>query len=182
MSISRPPLTPPSVPVLETGLLRLRGHRLSDLEACLALWSHPDVTRFIGGRPVTPEEIWLRLMRYAGHWALLGHGYWVITLAASDTVIGEVGLTDFLRDLTPSLAGKLELGWVLDPHYQGRGLAQQAVQAVLGYATTAWPDMDRVCMIDPDNTASIRLAQRCGFKPYAETTYKTAPVILFEHK
>ncbi|MFN3230199.1 MAG: GNAT family N-acetyltransferase [Asticcacaulis sp.] len=177
-----PTLTPPLVPMLETGPLRLRGHRLSDLEACLALWSHPEVTRFIGGRPVTAEEIWLRMMRYAGHWALLGHGYWAITLAESDTVIGEIGLTDFLREVSPSLVGKLELGWVLDPHYQGRGLASRAVRAVLDYATLTWPDMHRVCMIDPANEASIRLAERCGFTPYAETTYKDAPVILFEHK
>jgi hypothetical protein len=59
-------------PVIETARLRLRGHRADDLAACLPLWNDPIVTRFIGGRSYTQEEVWQRVQRYAGSWVLLG--------------------------------------------------------------------------------------------------------------
>ena len=62
------------VPELETPRLSLRGHRVEDLEDCAAMWGDPQVTRHIGGRPSTKEEVWSRLVRYVGHWALLGFG------------------------------------------------------------------------------------------------------------
>jgi len=64
--------------VIETARLRLRGHGLEDTERMAALWSDAEVTRYIGGRPQTAEESWSRLLRYAGHWRLLGFGYWVV--------------------------------------------------------------------------------------------------------
>ena len=67
-----------NTPVIETKRLRLRGHRAADLPACAAMWAKEGVTRFIGGKPLTEEETWLRILRYAGHWALLGFGYWVV--------------------------------------------------------------------------------------------------------
>ena len=37
-----------------------------------------------------------------------------------------------------------------------------------------------VCMIRPANVRSLRVAEKCGYREYARTTYKGAPVILFE--
>jgi RimJ/RimL family protein N-acetyltransferase len=60
-------------PRLETERLVLRAHRVEDFPDLAALWSDPLVTRFISGVPQTPEESWSRLLRYAGHWLLLGY-------------------------------------------------------------------------------------------------------------
>jgi RimJ/RimL family protein N-acetyltransferase len=60
-----------TAPALDTDRLTLRGHGLADFADSLRLWSDPDVTRYIGGRPFTEEEVWSRLLRYAGHWSLL---------------------------------------------------------------------------------------------------------------
>ena len=51
-------------PAIETPRLRLRAHRPDDLEASFAMWGDPAVTRFIGGRPFTREEVWGRFLRY----------------------------------------------------------------------------------------------------------------------
>src|SRR4029077_6257721 len=64
------------VPVIETERLKMRGHRLADLNDCAAMWADPIVTRHIGGRPFSEEETWARFLRYAGHWSLMGFGYW----------------------------------------------------------------------------------------------------------
>jgi len=53
-------------PQLETERLSLRGHRLEDFPDCCAMWTDPEVTRFIGGKPSTEQEVWFRLVRYVG--------------------------------------------------------------------------------------------------------------------
>src|SRR5579864_5518349 len=98
-----PGSAPPAleVPVLETERLRLRGHRLEDFVQSAAMWGDPKVTQYIGGKPLTEEECWTRLLRYAGHWSLLGFGYWVAEEKASGNFVGEVGFADYKRDLQP---------------------------------------------------------------------------------
>jgi len=89
------------VPVLETERLKLRGHGLEDFVHCGAMWADPEVTRYIGGKPYTEEQSWARLLRYAGHWSLLGFGYWVVEEKTVGNFIGEVGFADYKRDLQP---------------------------------------------------------------------------------
>lgn len=165
-------------PVLQTPRLTLRAHTAEDLPACCILWADPDVTRFIGGRPSSPEEVWSRILRYAGHWQLLGYGYFLATDRETGAVVGEFGIADFHRDITPPFGDTPEAGWAMLPRYQGRGLAQEALSAVLAWADQAVPRT--VCMIDPDNAPSLKLAARLGYTEYARTTYKDHPSILLE--
>lgn len=161
---------------LTTDRLILRPHTSDDHPACCALWSDPEVTRFIGGRPATSEEVWQRILRYAGLWQLLGYGYFVATDRVSGALVGEVGLADFHRDLDPPLGDTPEAGWVLLPHYQGRGLAHEALTAMLAWADQTMPRT--ACMIDPANAPSLKLAEKLGYTEYARTTYKDHPTIL----
>src|SRR6476659_5070994 len=115
------------IPVIETARLRLRGHRSSDFEACAALWADPIVTHYISGRPFTREEVWARILRYAGHWAWMGYGFWAIDERATGRFIGEAGFADFRREMAPSLEGIPEAGWVLSPALHGKGYATEAV-------------------------------------------------------
>ena len=52
-------------PVIETQRTILRAHRLEDFDAYAAMWADPVVTRFIGGKPRTREESWMRFLRHA---------------------------------------------------------------------------------------------------------------------
>jgi RimJ/RimL family protein N-acetyltransferase len=164
-------------PILTTDRLILRAHTAADFPFCYTLWSDPDVTRFIGGRPSTPEEVWSRILRYIGHWQVLDYGYFVITDRQTGTIIGEVGLADFHRDCDPPIDVP-EAGWVLLPQYQGRGLAREALTALLAWADQSMPRT--VCMIDPDNTPSLKLAAALGYTEYARPTYKGEPTTLLE--
>lgn len=171
----------PDIPTLHTERLTLRGHRLDDMSHCASLWSDPVVTRYIGGRPFTEEETWTRLLRYVGHWALLGFGYWVVTETASGRFVGEVGFADYKRAIEPSLDGTPEIGWVLSPWAFGRGFATEAVRAAVAWGEARFGAAQRTaCLIRPDNLASIRVAEKCGYREYARTTYNSQPVILFE--
>ncbi|WNJ89842.1 GNAT family N-acetyltransferase [Bosea sp. 685] len=82
--------------MIETERLLLRPPVLDDFEACYALLSDPAVMSFIGG-PMSREESWHRLLRYAGHWSLLGYGLFVIIEKESGRLLGQTGLADFHR-------------------------------------------------------------------------------------
>lgn len=175
-SVRLPPL---DIPVIETDRLRLRGHRASDLDACAAMWGDPAVTRFIGGKPSTREEVWARLQRYVGLWVLLGYGYWAVEDRADGGYIGDVGFADFKREIQPSLDGLPEIGWVLSPRLHGRGYATEAVFAALAWGDAQFGAGPTACIIDPENLASIGVAKKSGFRELAHTTYKGAPTIMY---
>lgn len=169
-------------PVLETERLVLRGHIASDLQACLPMRNDPIVTRFIGGRAYTLEEVWQRVQRYAGSWMLLGYGFWVIERKASGKLIGEIGIMDAKRDVTPPFGDDLELGWALLPEAHGKGYASEALEAVLGWESRVLGKECLVALIDPDNTPSIRLANKFGFQQRSPTVYRGVPTVQFERR
>ncbi len=144
------------------------------------MWAHPDVTRHIGGRPFTHEEVWGRVLRYIGHWSALGFGYWAIREKSTQRFVGELGFADFKRDLQPPLDGTPEIGWALSPWAHGQGFASEAVRAVGVWGDANLGSLRTVCLISPANRASIRVAEKCGYAEYERTTYKGEPTILFE--
>jgi RimJ/RimL family protein N-acetyltransferase len=167
------------VPVIETARLKLRGHRLDDFIPCAAMWADPTVTRHIGGKPFTEEESWTRLLRYVGHWALLGFGYWVVEEKAMGSFAGEIGFANYKRKLEPSLNGVPEIGWVLATEAQGRGYATEAARAVVAWGDAHLGSSRTVCIIHPENLQSIRVAEKCGYREVLRTTYRGQPTTVF---
>ncbi len=165
---------------LETERLILRGHRESDLEDCAAMWSDAAVVRYIGGVALTREDVWSRLLRYAGHWELKGFGYWAVQEKRTGRFAGEAGFADFKREMTPSLEGAPEFGWVFARWAHGCGLAAEATGCMLDWARDNLKTGRMVCLIHPENAASIRLAAKLGFDRYESATYKSQSVKLFE--
>ncbi len=172
----------PPVPEIVTDRLILRGHRLDDLADCEALWGDPEVVRYISGQPSTPEDTWARVLRLVGHWSVMGFGYWVVRERDGGGFVGQVGLADFRRELEPSFEGAPEAGWVLSPRVHGLGYATEAVGAALAWADRALEAPRIVCLIHPDNRASLAVAERSGFSEYARTTYKGEPTVLLERR
>jgi RimJ/RimL family protein N-acetyltransferase len=167
-----------TVPVLETTRLRLRGHRLDDFSYCAALWGDPAVTKYIGGKPLSQEEAWVRLLRYVGHWALLGFGYWVIEEKSSGAFLGEGGFAENQREIEPSLRGMLETGWVFFPSAHGKGYATEAVLAMHAWKDLKFPEKKVACIVDAPNLASLRVAEKCGYRETARTSYKGTSLLV----
>jgi RimJ/RimL family protein N-acetyltransferase len=167
------------VPILETERLKLRGHRLEDFNYSAAMWADPVVTRYVGGKPLTEEEAWRRMLGYIGHWSLLGFGYWAAEEKATGNFVGEIGFADYKRDLDPSLKGTPEIGWVLASPAQGKGYATEAVRAAVAWGDAQFPSARTACLISPENLASIRVAVKCGYNEFARATYKGHPTVMF---
>jgi RimJ/RimL family protein N-acetyltransferase len=163
---------------IETSRLRLRKHRFDDLSACVAMWSDPNVTKFISGRVSTEQQTWMRLLSYIGHWGLMGFGYWVIEEKASGDFVGEVGFMDFKREIAPSIRGKPELGFALASRFHGKGYATEAVRAALAWADAHLPHAATVCLVTPQNVASLRVVEKCGYDVFEQSLYNDQPVLL----
>lgn len=167
------------VPVIETERLKLRAHCLDDFISCSAMWADPVVTRYIGGKPLSGEESWARLLRYVGHWALLDFGYWVIEEKATGDFAGETGFADYKRNLEPSLDGTPEIGWVLASKSHGKGYATEAVRAAVTWGDKHFKRSRTACLIHPENLPSIRVAEKCGYREFQQATYKGQPTMVF---
>ena len=166
-------------PRLETPRLLLRAHRHDDFPSLAALWAEPAATQFILAKPSSEEDSWARLLRYAGHWALLGFGFWAIEEKAGGLYIGEAGFADFHRIVDPPFGDRPEVGWIIASRFQGKGYASEALSAVFDWGKRHFGAREFACMIDPGNTASIRIAEKFGFREAARTTYKNFPASLY---
>jgi RimJ/RimL family protein N-acetyltransferase len=152
------------VPILETSRLILRAHRLADFDAYAATWADEDVTRWTGGgKPVERDEAWLRFLRFAGHWELMGYGFWAVEEKATGTMIGEVGFIDLKRDYDPVVNDVPEIGWVLAPAAQGKGNATEAAQTVIAWGRAHFGPIRVIAAVNAQNRASLRVAKKCGF-------------------
>ncbi|MDE2183794.1 MAG: GNAT family N-acetyltransferase [Alphaproteobacteria bacterium] len=171
-----------SIPVLQTPRLILRSHELKDFEATVDIWSDPIVRKHFGARPFTREDIWARFLRQSGMWAVMGYGAWAVEEKSTGAYVGTVGVFDVRREFEPpepSLAGLPEAGWTLSPRVHGKGYATEAAKAALAWADRRFGGIRMWCMISPANVASIRVAEKCGFRFWKETTYRDDPILLF---
>lgn len=178
MDFDRPAIQ--EAPSLETERLILQGHGIRDLDANFGMWSNPSVVEYITRKPSTREESWSRILRYAGHWRLLGYGSWAVREKNSGRFVGDVGFLNAKRAMSPSLDGIPEMGWVLDPASHGKGYATEAVQAALLWGDANLSLRRTACMISPDNLASLQVARKCGYREFARTIYMDTEVILFQ--
>ena len=169
------------VPVILTARLKLRAHEAADFEALAAHWSHPDTIRFIGGTARTPHEVWNRnVLRNRGLWQVLGYGYWLVEDRKSGDFVGEVGFADFHRDTEPSFWGVPECGWVISPDKFGQGFASEAVKAIHDWLDEAFETDKSCCIIDHDNAASIRIAEKIGYVQKGTVRFNDEDVMYFE--
>ncbi|MDE4132606.1 GNAT family N-acetyltransferase [Phaeobacter sp. QD34_3] len=150
--------------ILETERLILRPHRVEDFPDVAALWADPVVVRHISGVPSTPEASWSRLLRNMGHWQAMGYGYWAVTERSTGDFLGEVGFSDFKREIDPPLAVIPEAGWVLATHAHGRGIAGEAVTAMHDWADAAKDWAETVCLFDPAHAVSQKVALKLGYR------------------
>jgi RimJ/RimL family protein N-acetyltransferase len=169
---------PEHVPRIETARLVLDAHRLEDFEPLCALWADPDVVRHIGGRPNTRHECFARLLRYSGSWPLLGYGFWAVREKSTGRFIGDLGFHDVCRDIKPSIFGIPEAGWVLCPSAHGQRFATEALAAALAWLDEKPEYPESVCLISPANAASIRLAERHGYRLQATPIFMDQPTLL----
>ena len=133
-----------------TPRLRLRRARIGDLDALHTVLSHAAATRYWSTPPHTDRE-------QTREW-----------LAGMIGAAPEVS-DDFIVECDGRVIGKAgcwrlpEIGYILHPDYWGRGLATEALTAVIDHLF-ATREFDAIkADVDPRNEASLKLLARLGF-------------------
>lgn len=161
-------------PVLWTERLCLRLPEAQDFDA-FATYFAEDRSRFTGG-PLDRATAWRAFAAQIGHWHLRGYGLWTVTDRAGGPAIGHVGFWN------PEGWLEREIGWVLYPGHEGRGLAYEAAMAARdhAYGTLGWGAL--ISVIAPGNDRSIALARRMGATFEREWLSPSGkPALIFRH-
>jgi ribosomal-protein-alanine N-acetyltransferase len=162
MHDSHSPVAAPPVdglPVIGTPRLRLRGHRESDLQAYFDLHADPAVMRYWSWPAWTSiEQAREKLVQVIGHRSAQQALCWAVADRDDDRLIGSVVLFAINRE-----QGRAEIGYALAASHWGRGLAQEAMAAVLRHAFDTLGLRRIEADIDPRNAGSCRLVERMGF-------------------
>lgn len=145
------PVPTPILPAtLREAELVVRPMEVADAAAVHRWRNHPEVTRFQGWTPATVADV----EAVARDVDASGYRQWVIEVEGA--VAGDMGIG-------PWGAPQVELGIVLDPARQGRGVATRAARLLLGHGFGC--GVHRVtARVDPRNAPSLALIERLGFR------------------
>jgi ribosomal-protein-alanine N-acetyltransferase len=162
--------------ILETERLLLRRLVLEDFDALHALYSDPIVRQYFPEGTLSLEET-----REELEWFLNGHprhpelGLWATIHKESGQFIGRCGLLPWTIDDQ----FEVEIAYMLGKEYWGQGLATEAARGIAKYAHETLGITRLICLIDHDNIASIRVAEKTGMAFEKEGFDDKGPYVLY---
>lgn len=157
-------MTALQIPTLRTARLRLEPLAARHSRGMFELWSREEVCRYSGSaRDAEGQLIALpasnptdsdRILDFFVRRAEAGLGFrWAMITEVDEVFIGALGFNH--------LGACPELAWHLHPDAWGKGFMMEACREALAWLA----DASQVqAFIDPANTASIRMAERLGFR------------------
>lgn len=146
--------------VLETERLVLRPLTADDAEFILELLNEPSFLRYIGDRGVRTAADACRYIREGpmASYERFGFGLYRVELKASGEPLGICGLLK--RDELPDP----DVGFAFLPRFWSKGYASESAAAVLAHARDALRLQRILAITSPDNTASMALLGKLGFR------------------
>ena len=144
--------------ILSTDRCILREFCMEDLEDLLDLYRQPGITDYL--EPLgSPEEEARYQREYIRHmYGFFEYGLWIVTDRATGKMIGRAGIETNDR----CGAGEVELGYVIHPCWQNRGIATEVCSAILGYAREELGISHVFVRVHRENKASVSLAEKLG--------------------
>jgi ribosomal-protein-alanine N-acetyltransferase len=83
---------------------------------------------------------------------------WAITLKENGQLIGTIGYWQMKKEHY-----RAEIGYLLSPDFQKKGIMQEAISAVINYGFEVMKLHTIEADVDPNNTASMKLLERNSF-------------------
>jgi len=157
--------------MIETARLTLRPPVADDFDDYAALGADLKVMQFLSatGTPMNRFEEWRGFSAQVGHWTMKNFGLFTVRERETGAFVGRIG------PWFPEGWPDIEVGWALRSAYWGRGYATEAARASIDYAFTHLNCAHVISLIDPNNTRSIRVAERLGERLERETTLPHLP-------
>jgi ribosomal-protein-alanine N-acetyltransferase len=166
----------PETIILESERLLLRRLVINDLNALYALYRDQEIRQYFPEGVLTYEET-----REELEWFLHGHphhpalGLWATIYKENNQFIGRCGLLPWTIEGRP----EVEVAYLLDKAYWGQGLGTEAGQALVRYGFEHLRLSRLICMIDPGNQASIKVATNIGMMFEKAMEDEKGPYLLY---
>lgn len=151
--------------------LVLRPLSMDDVELMRALWSDPEVMRYIGDMS-KPEEVEADVAKYVARGAGGRIGMWSVALREGGAKIGytvllpmpiEVEDTDMTQIVAQAYPrDDIEVGYVFGPEAWGNGYATEACRRMLDFAFEHTSLDEVLAVTDPENVVSQRVLRKSG--------------------
>lgn len=146
-------------PLITTDRLILRKVGPNDVHEIFFLRSDPDVMKFLDRAPAQSiEEAALFIQKIIDSEKNNDVITWAITLKGDPKLIGTICFWNISKEHY-----RAETGYALHPDYQGKGIMQEALTAVLDYGFHIMKLHSVEANVNPNNTASTKLLERNGF-------------------
>ena len=152
-----------SAPVLTTKRLELWRPQVSDRAGLRALIEPGEVRRFLGGMDPDDHDVFMRLLRNAGSWALYGYGTFMVRERGQAEIVGNCGVFHSWRGFGRGMDDVAEAGWIVSKTAWGKGYAQEAMQAALAWFEREHGGQPTLCMIEQGHRASEAVAAKLGY-------------------
>lgn len=156
---------------LTTERLRLRPITMDDVDRWVELHADPHVSTFLSS--YTPERARERIAMIEEQWRTRGHGLCAVELASTGEFIGRAGLQHWAE------FDEVETAWTIASAQWGKGYATEAARAAVEWG---FANLDRdyfTAMIHSGNDASVRVAERLGYRVLREDTFGGKPVTVY---
>jgi ribosomal-protein-alanine N-acetyltransferase len=144
---------------LETERLLLRRVANEDVNEIFALRSDPEVMKYIPRPLVKTKEEALAHITMIDEKIVSNEGInWAITLKGNPKLIGIIGHYRIKPEHF-----RAEIGYMLLPEYQGKGITSEAIKEVINYGFKVMKLHSIEAIIDPENFGSEKVLQKNGF-------------------
>jgi ribosomal-protein-alanine N-acetyltransferase len=146
-------------PELSTSRLLLRKISFDDVNEVFFLRSDSTVMQYIDKAPAQSLDDACDFISKIHVLEQNGEGInWAITVKGDKTLIGNICLWNIQPE-----HHRAEVGYVLHPACWGKGIAQEAMTAVIDYGFRTMKLHSIEANVNPANTASIKLLERNNF-------------------
>lgn len=139
---------------LITPRLIIRDPVLTDAEAIFDYAKHAQVAQYTTWLPHSSVEVTNKLLSATIAKNSKDSGDFVLELRTSGEVIGMFALRN--------KGDHFELGYVVNPRFQGQGFATEALQAAIAYLHSTQPQIPIKAFCDTENIASQRVMEKAG--------------------
>ena len=146
-------------PIFSTERLILRQLNENDANDLFILRSDSSVMQFID-RPVaqSTDDV-LKLIQLIADLLNNNEGItWGIELKSGSGLIGTIGLWRIIKEHY-----RAEIGYLLHPAHQGKGIMQEAFTPILDYGFRTMKLHSIEATVNPENAASIKILERNKF-------------------
>ena len=161
--------------ITETPRLILRYFTLDDLDDLAPILADPQVMYFSARGVQTREQTRKFINWMLSSYQEEGFGLYAVIYKKNYQLIGFCGLIVWIF----KQRREVEIGYRLATKYWGKGLGTEAAIAVRDYA---WNQLDLnrlICIIQPENNRSIRVAEKLGMKYEQNTVFMDLEVLIY---